>query len=328
MDEWDLEEWWEEADEDASLYEWTEELADRFFLSDNRYLPDSGDDYQLGYLDAGDWWPLVIQLNELVHLPSFFESVEELDELLRFPGLPTQLLEEPLTFMDHVWEGHLPVDPSRRRVDKRRLAKIAKAVNQLMRLFPETAQAAVRAWADVHRQQAGLFQYEEPGDWSDLLSDLGLPPSVVGFGMLISLTIMRWPERAEDLPLPVTPRNADAYQELLEQWEALPNSPVSEEGAGGAEALFAQGQLAHILAEMGVVEGMADGKELTKEELDLAYSRLSRAVLWVHDQCRLCPERDEVACQVAENWSERPVPLLDVAVEVATTGRILGCIKM
>ncbi|MGQ9600894.1 MAG: hypothetical protein ACUVWZ_15970 [Anaerolineae bacterium] len=328
MDEWDFEEWWE--DEEESLYEWTEELADRFFLSDNRHLPDSGDDYRLGYLDAQDWWPLVLQLNELVHLPSFFESVEALDDLLRFPGLPTQLLEEPLTFMDYIWEGHLPADPSRRRVDKRRLAKIAMAVNQLMRLFPETAQAAVRAWADVHRQQAGLFKYEEPGDWSDLLSDLDLPPSMVGFGMMITLTLMRWPERMEDLPLPFTSRHPGAYQELLERWESLPNSSVSvEEGVGEAEALFAQGQLAHILAEMGAIDSMAHGEEeIQKEDLDLAYSRLSRAVLWIHDQCRRCPERDEVACKVAMNWPERPVPLLDVAVEIANTSQVLGCIKM
>jgi hypothetical protein len=31
---------------------------------------------------------------------------------------------------------------------------------------------------------------------------------------------------------------------------------------------------------------------------------------------------------VATDWPEQPVPLLDVAGEVANTGRIAGCIKM
>jgi hypothetical protein len=63
------------------------------------------------------------------------------------------------------------------------------------------------------------------------------------------------------------------------------------------------------------------------EEGSLAYPRLSRAILWVHNQCRRCPEREVLACEVATNWPERPVPLLDVASEIANTGRIEGCIN-
>jgi hypothetical protein len=77
---------------------------------------------------------------------------------------------------------------------------------------------------------------------------------------------------------------------------------------------------------MGAMELMSsDG--VRDEEISLAYSQLSRGILWVHNQCRHCPERDQVACKVATNWPERPVPLLDVAGEMANTGRIAGCIK-
>jgi hypothetical protein len=102
---------------------------------------------------------------------------------------------------------------------------------------------------------------------------------------------------------------------------------MTEEGAGEAEALFAQGQLAHMLAQTGSVELMAPD-EIEDEDMTMAYSRLSRAILWVHNQCRGCPSRDGVTCQAATNWPERPVPLLDVAGEIANTSRIEGCIRM
>ena len=80
---------------------------------------------------------------------------------------------------------------------------------------------------------------------------------------------------------------------------------------------------------MGAIELMSpDDLDVEDDDVSLAYSRLSRAILWIHSQCRTCPERDGVACRVATNWPERPVPLLDVAGEVANTGRIGGCIKM
>ena len=151
---------------------------------------------------------------------------------------------------------------------------------------------------------------------------------MTGFSMMIAMTLMRWPERAEGLPLPFGFDDSELYGEVLDQWETLPDSPpVTEEGGGEAEALFAQGQLAHMLAQMGSVE-LVTSDEMAEADTDLAYSRLSRAILWIHSQCRRCPERDGVACKVASNWPERPVPLVDVAGEVANTGRIAGCVRM
>jgi hypothetical protein len=138
---------------------------------------------------------------------------------------------------------------------------------------------------------------------------------------------MRWPKRAEGLPLPPGFADPDLFDEVLSQWEALLDSPtVVQEGPHEAEALFAQGQLAHMLAQMGTVEVLST-EDLREEDTALAYSRLSRAILWIHNQCRHCPERDRVACRVATNWTERPVPLLDVASEIANTGWIEGCIR-
>ena len=83
--------------------------------------------------------------------------------LLRLDGLPTELLEAPLDFLQSVLEGNLPLEPSGRRVDSRRLVKIALAVVDLLREFPEAAQAAVRAWANVHRHLLAPFRYEDLG---------------------------------------------------------------------------------------------------------------------------------------------------------------------
>jgi hypothetical protein len=336
MDGWDLDDsWWFDDEEEQMdlLYEWSEELADRFFLSDYDYLPDAGDDYSLGHLEPEAWWPLVRQLDEMVDLEAVVSLTRVLEDLLHFPGLPTELLEAPLMFLSSVLEGKLPLEPSGRRVNSRRLVKVAQAVTQLLREFPEAPQAAVRAWADVHRQLAGAltFEAEEEEDWSDLLFAPDLPPPVTGFSMMVGLTLMRWPDRAEGLPLPPGFSDPGLYDEVLSRWEALPDSPnLMEEGAGQAEVFFAQGQLAHMLAQMGTVELLAsdDMSEIKQEDLDLAYSRLSRAVLWMHHQCRHCPERDGVACRVAANWPERPVPLLDVGGEIANTGRIIGCVRM
>jgi hypothetical protein len=337
MDEWDIEdEWdWEEAEgfEEYRLYVLTDELANRFFLSDNDYLPDAGEDYALGFLDAIEWFPLVNQLDELLDLEALVDVADGLAELLGLDGLPSGLLEAPLRFLGSALEGNLPREPSGRRVGSRKLVKIALLVVQLMRALPETAQAAVRAWADVHRTSLVPYDAEEFGeeDLADLLFAPDLPPIMTGFSMMIALTLMRWPERAEGLQLPPGFADPDLYEEVLEHWEGLPDSPaVTEEGAGEAEALFAQGQLAHMLAQMGSVEVMAfdEMEELGEEDRALAYSRLSRAILWVHNQCRHCRERENVACKVAADWPEQPVPLLDVAGEVANTGRIAGCVRM
>jgi hypothetical protein len=334
-DEWDLEDEWfwddEEVHEDF-VDHWTHLLASAFFLSDNEYLPSAGEDYSLGYLDARDWWPLVQQLDEMVDLEGLVEQVSTLDALLRLDGLPTELLEAPLEFLETVLEGNLPKEPSGRRVGSRRLVKIALAVVQLVQDFPDAAQAAVRAWANVHRQLVAPdlyddFDYDEP-DLADLLFHPDLPPAMTGFSLMIALTLMRWPERAEGLPLPPGFDDPSLYGEVLAQWEELPDSvTITGEGSGEAEALFAQGQLAHMLAQMGAVE-LLSADEIEEADMALAYSRLSRAILWVHNQCRHCPERDEAMCKAADNWPERPVPLLDVASEIANTSRIGGCVKM
>jgi hypothetical protein len=333
VDDWDLDalsEWEAFEDYQTFLYEVADRLADLVFLSDNDYMPDAMEDYNLGHVVPESWWPLVNQLDEMLDLAGIIDTLEELDALLQFPGLPSELLEAPLSFLAGVLAGNLPREPSGRRVDSRRLIKIAQGMVRLLRSFPESAQAAVRAWADVHRGLGRSFPLEafDEEDVADLLSSADLPPAVSGFSMMIALTLMRWPERAEGLPLPPGFHDPDLYDEVLVQWSALPDSPnITEEGAGEAEALFAQGQLAHMLAQTGTVELMAPN-EIEDEDMTMAYSRLSRAILWVHNQCRGCSSRDGVTCQAAINWPERPVPLLDIASEVANTSRVEGCIKM
>jgi hypothetical protein len=229
-----------------------------------------------------------------------------------------------------VLEGHLPPTRSGRKVGSRKLVQIALCIIDMMRELPEAVQSAVRAWADVHRRMlVGMtFDDYEDADLSELLFPDDLPLAMTGFSMMIALTIMRWPERADGLPLPPEFEDPEVYDDVLFQWETLPNSPTAaEEGIGQAEALFTQAQLAHMLAQMGAVE-LLSSDEPEEKEIDLAYSRLSRAMLWIYDQCRSCPEREEVACKAATGWPERPVPLLDLAGEIANTGRIAGCIKM
>ncbi len=333
MDDWLLgEEWgWDlGADEQSFLYEIVEEFSDRFFLSDNHYLPDAGEDFNLGHLDPEDWRPLLNQLDEMVDLELLAELANLLDGQLSLPDLPTELLEAPLSFLESVLEGNLPRGSSGRRVGSRRLVKIALLMTRLLQEFPAPAQAAVRAWADVHRKLAN--RYDLPGfdddDLSEFLASADLPPAVTGFSLMLAMTLMRWPERAEGMPLPSGFLDPELYDEVYAQWESLPDSPtVTEEGVGEAEALFAQGQLAYALAQLGTVEGL-DPDEVEDGDATRAYSRLSRTILWLHDQCRQCPEREGIVCQAVTDSPERPVPLMDVASEISITGRINGCVRM
>jgi hypothetical protein len=333
MDGWDLEDLWEWEEFDdyrAFLYDIADTLADLVFLSNPEHLPNAGGDYNLAYLEMEDWWPLVNQLDELVDLEAVSDLLDELEPLLNLSGLPTELLEAPLAFLASALAGNLPPGPSGRRVGSRSLVKIARVVIGLTQKFPATAQAAIRAWADVHRNRLmpALFQDYEEEDLIDLLLSPDLPPAVTGFSMMIGMTLMRWPDRAEGLPIPDDFSGPELYDEVLAQWEALPDSPTTTgEEIGEAEFLFAQGQLAHTLAQLGDVEGLGPD-EGSDEDLNLAYSRLSRAILWLHNQCRICPEREGVTCRAADNWPERPVPLLDVCGEIASTGRIGGCVNM
>jgi hypothetical protein len=333
MEGWQLDGGWDwdpEQDDQDFLYEIAEELADRFFLSDNNYLPNAGQDYDLGYLGPEDWWPLVNQLDEMVDLAAIADLLDVLDNQLRLPGLPTELLEAPLDLLESVLQGNLPPGPSGRRVDSRRLVKISLTLTRLLREFPVSAQSAARAWADVHRGLQPPFDLSDLDgrDLNEFLAAPDLPPAVTGFGLVLAMTLMRWPGRADGMPLPAGFLDPELYDEVYAQWEALPDSPtVTEEGVGEAEVLFAQGQLAHVLAELGAVEGL-DPDEAEKGDVAIAYSRLSRAILWIHDQCRPCPERNGIACQAVTNWLERPVPLLDVASEIANAGQIEGCVRM
>jgi hypothetical protein len=334
MDEWELNEQWMwdslEGQQDH-VYELAAELADLCFISDLDRYPDAGEAYNLGYLSPLDWLPLAQQLGETVDLDVIVDALSALDELLRLPGVPSELLEAPAQFLEGVLEGNLPLEPSGRKVDSRRLVKIALHVTRLMQELPDTAQAAVRVWAAVQRINTDSLAddvYDEP-DLADLLFAEELPPAVTGFSMVLGMTLMQWPERAEGVPMPADFMDPDLYTEVLEQWGALPDSPtVTAEGAGEAEALFAQAQLAHALSELGAVEGL-DPDNLDEAQMTLTYSRLSRAILWIHNQCRHCSEREGVACKVAiTDWSEPPVPLLDVAGEIANEGSIEGCIKL
>ncbi len=330
MEDWDLDLWdWDDEEfyEDL-LYDVADALSDQVFLSDRDSLPSDGEDYSLGFLDADDWLPLVTQLDEMLDLPILVTLVRELDELLELPGVPTEVLEDPLGFLESVLEGNLPREPSGRRVGSRRLVKIALIMVRLLVEFPEAARAAARAWAEVHRSMMAFPDEDDyEADLADLLATDDLPPVMTGFSMMIALTLMRWPERAEGMPLPAEFAEPNLYDEVLLQWEALPEGPtVTTEGTGEAEALFSQGQLAHMLAQMGAVELMSP-EGVRDEDAALAYTRLSRAILWIHYQCRTCPEREGVACKVASNWPERPVPLLDVASEIANTSSVAGCIK-
>lgn len=330
VQDWEFEDLWDWEDQNSHelfLNELARELATRFFLSDNDFVPSDEDDYHLGHLDADDWWPLVNQLDGMVDWESISLTAAALDELVGLTGLPTELLEDPYMFLETVLEGNLPREPSGRRVGSPKLVKIALTCLKLMSQFPEPARSAVRAWADVHRSSMFPHFPDEYGldDLADLLDAAELPPAVTGFSMMITLTLMIWPERAEGISLPPGFADPDLYDDLLVQWESLDDNPaVTEEGTGEAEAFFAQGQLAHTLAQIGTIDpvsstGTRDG------DMALLYSQLSRAILWIHNQCRGCPERVGVACQVASSWPERPVPLVDVAGEMAGTGRIEGC---
>lgn len=334
MGEWDLEDmldWQDEEDYEDVISRLSAELAGLYFLSDNEVHPAAGDAYDLGRLADEDWWPLVRQLDDLLEWETVLELSDSVRALVPLPGLPTALLEAPLDFLEGVLVGALPRDASGRKLSPTRLLKIAKGIVSIAQELPDTAQAAVRAWADVHRSQLGTYaeQDEEDLDLSGLLATRDLPAALAGFSMLIAMTLMRWPDRAEGLSLPTEFLDPDLLLATLGEWEALPDAPaVTDEGSGDAETLFAQGQLAHTLAQMSPAGELGllpahDG------EAGLAFSRLSRAILWVHHHCRHCPERDGVGCQAVSSGEQgEPAPLLDIAGEMANEGRIEGCTMM
>ena len=316
---------WDLVEDDDFVYEWAEEMADLFFLSDNDFSPIAAEDYDLGYLEAEDWEPLVRQLDELVDLDAILTLADQIQTLLPRPGLPSELLEAPLDWLESALEGDLPSEPSGRKVTARNLVKIALAVIHLAQELPDTARAAIHAWAEVHR---GMLSYpsfdNEELDFDDLLQMPDMPPAVTGFSMVTAMSAIRWPERAEEGSLPPLRVSTTIYAELMDRWQAMPDSPAEEKDH--TESLFAQAQLAHLLAQMD------KASDVDVEDQDagaaLTYSQLSRAILWVHNQCRHCPEREGVACKAAVNGPDHPVPLLDTASEIAQTGQIEGCVRL
>jgi hypothetical protein len=323
MSDWETEEDWLwdlEDDEDEALpFELAEPFAECFFLSDNDYLPSAVADYSLGFLEPADWEPLLDQLDEVADLDAILALAETILPLVQLPGLPVELLEAPLDMLEHVLRGELPPEPTGRKIGSRRLIKIALCVTQLAQELPDTARAAVHAWAEVHRSLQRRDLEEDEDSWEDM------PPAVTGFNMMIGLSLILWPQRAEGEALPPGFDRPEVYQEMLRRWEALPDGGVEEmEEASDAEALFAQGQLAHLLSQLD----RPPDQEPSNHDLETAraYSRLSRAMLWLHNKCRHCPERQGMTCRVAVNGPQFPVPLLDVAGEIANTGRVEGCV--
>ncbi len=337
MDEWDLDSMleWDDEDEDEEsetfITQVAVDLADMFFLSDNDLYPAAGDAYDMGRLDAKDWWPLVRQLDQLLDWETVLDLSDSTSALLPFEGLPTELLEAPLDFLGGVLAGHLPPASSGRNLSSRQLLRIGQLVVRVAQELPEAARAAARAWADVHRNriEPSMVEALEDVDLAELLLTRDLPPALAGFSMVIGMTMMRWPERAEGLDLPTDFLDPDFLAATLAEWEALPDSPaVTDEGSGDAETLFAQGQLAHTLAQMSPM-GKLGPLPVEGEDKGLGYSRLSRAILWVHHQCRHCTEREDVGCLAASRTNVgQTTPLLDVASELAYKGRIEGCVKM
>lgn len=337
FDDWEDDEDWDEFEAENSAEYWeymllntTMLLADTVFLSDEHSYPWQTDEYNLGFVEPQMWWPLVEQLADMTDLDVVATTLESLEDLLNLEGVPSHVLENPLGFLTMILDGHLPHEPSGRKVGSPKLVKIAREMVNLLLAFPEPAQAAVRAWANIQRGPTRPFPVDmwSPTAVRDLLETENLPPPIAGFSALIALSIMLWPERGEGLSMPPHPIDSDYYEELLSLWEDLPDSPtVTEEGVGSAEALFAQGQLAHMLAQAGSIE-LEDGKPGDGEDLTLIYSRLSRAILWLHNQCRHCPERHGLTCKAATGWTQRPTPLIDLASEIANTGHISGCVRM
>jgi hypothetical protein len=313
--EWDIE---DDADDDA-IFSWADSLADCFFLSDNDYLPMVIEDYNMGFLEPEDWEPLVTQLDDLVDLDALLVMATAIQPLLQLPGLPTELLEDPLGWLEAALRGSLPPEPSGRKVGSRRLVQLALAVIHLAQELPDTARAAVHAWAEVQRSQLRREAIDADDEsWQDM------PPAVTGFSMMIAMSLILWPHRAEGIELPPGFAQPELYHEIMRRWESLPDGLVEEsEELGEAEAFFAQGQLAHLLAQMDTpIDDAAGNHDL---ETARAYSRLSRAILWVHNQCRHCPERTGMTCRAAGAGPDQPLPLLDVAGQIANTGGIVGC---
>jgi hypothetical protein len=334
----------------TSIEMWAEEMADLFFLSSEVGGLDGTTPDGWIALEPNDWLPLVEQLSTMVELDEVIETGEELLDLVEWEALPTALLEAPLDYLEELLEGYLePTGPStslrtgdledwlegfglwkgRRRKD-RHLLEISLAILRFGQELSESAREAVTAWANLQRHVRLMLPEEltceicPAAPFCDELAAPDLPPAVRGFSLLVGLSLMRWPQRAAGLPHGLSVEMEPAlYAELLDRWQALPDDEVS-----GPEALFAQGQLAHFLSRVGTVEAMGLDVGLDEQDTATLYSRLSRAMLLIHNRCRHCEERVDLACQAVAGWEEGPCPLMDVAASLVMTGSLAGCPKV
>jgi hypothetical protein len=321
---------------------WAEEMANLFFLSDVVGGLDETTPDDWIALELDDWLPLIEQLDILAELDDIIEVSEELLNLVEWEALPTALLEAPLDYLEDLLEDYLEPtgDPEgwleglglwkgRRRRD-RHLLEISLAILRLGQELSEPAREAVTAWANLQRH----IRLMPPGElacetcpaapFCDELSAPDLPPAVRGFSLLVGLSLMRWPQRAAGLPHDLSVEmEPTLYTELMERWRSLPDDEVS-----GPEALFAQGQLAHFLSQVGTVQALGLDVELDEQDTATLYSRLSRAMLLIHNRCRHCEERVDLACQAVAGWEEGPCPLMDVAAGLVMTGSLAGCPKV
>jgi len=334
----------------TSIEMWAEEMANLFFLSDVVGGLDGTTPDDWIALEPDDWLPLIEQLDILAELDEVIEVSEELLNLVEWEALPTALLEAPLDYLEDLLEDYLePTGPStslrtgesedwlegfglwkgRRRRD-RHLLEISLAILRLGQELSEPAREAVTAWANLQRHLR-LMPLEElacdtcpAAFFCDELAAPDMPPAVRGFSLLVGLSLMRWPQRAAGLPQGLLVEMEPAlYTELMERWQALPDDEMS-----GPEALFAQGQLAHFLSQAGTVEALGLDVELDEQDTATLYSRLSRAILLIHNRCRHCEERVDLACQAMAGWEEGPCPLMDVAASLVMTGSLAGCPKV
>jgi hypothetical protein len=330
------------GNEGMSVERWAEEMADLFFLSDEVGGLDGTTPDDWIALDPGDWLPLIEQLDTLAELDDIIEVSEELLDLVEWEALPTALLEAPLDYLEELLEDYLePTEDTedwldgfglwkgRRRKD-RHLLEISLAILRLGQELSESAREAVTAWANLQRHIRLILPGElaceicPAAPFCDELAAPDLPPAVRGFSLLVGLSLMRWPQRAAELPRGLSVEmEPTLYTELMERWQALPDDEVS-----GPEALFAQGQLAHFLSQVGTVEALGLDLELDEQDTATLYSRLSRAMLLIHNRCRHCEERVDLACQAVAGWEEGACPLLDVAASLVMTGSLAGCPKV
>jgi hypothetical protein len=324
-----------------SIEMWAEEMADLFFLSDEVGGLDGTTPDDWIALEPDDWLPLIKQLDILAELDDIIEISEELLGLVEWEALPTAVLEAPLDYLEDLLEDYL--EPTgdledwleglglwkgRRRRD-RHLLEISLVVLRLGQELSESAREAVTAWANLQRHirlgPEGQLACETcpAALFCDELAAPDLPSAVRGFSLLVGLSLMHWPQRAAELPSDLSVEMEPAlYAELMERWQALPDDEVA-----GPEALFAQGQLAHFLSQVGTVQALGLDLELDEYDTATLYSRLSRAMLLIHNRCRHCEERVDLVCQAVTGWEEGPCPLLDVAANLVMTGSLAGCPK-